>query len=72
MLRIKLRRPYKGNKRGDVIEVTNNEAFGLVNLGSAEVTDSKTYTSTEVATYSDKVLVSDEGKKYSTKGKIDD
>ena len=33
MLRVKYRKRYKENSRGDIVEVTNNVAVGLVEHG---------------------------------------
>jgi hypothetical protein len=64
MLRVKFRKSYKGNKRGDITETTNNEAHALIELGVAEIT---TQTVSEATTYEDKVIVGDFSRIYKTK-----
>lgn len=64
MLNIKFKKSYKGNKRGDIISVTNNEAHTLVDIGVAEVTSQ---TVSDATTYEDKIMVSDFSRRYKTK-----
>ena len=51
VLRIKLLKDCKHGKSGDIIQLDNNESFGLIDSGFAEIT--KDITSTDIKTKSD-------------------
>ena len=66
MLRVKFKKYYKGNRKGDIISVTNNEAIGLVEIGAADVTNAS-ITSSNNYFYEDKMMVSEQIKTYKIK-----
>jgi hypothetical protein len=67
MLRVRFRKYHNGHHKGDIVEVDNNVAFGLVDSKIAEITD-ESVTSTEAATlYEDKIITSGIGLTYKTK-----
>lgn len=67
MLRIRFKRNYKENKKGDIVEVSNNEAFGLVESGVAQITNESVSVGFENI-YQDKIIIGESTTTYKTKG----
>ena len=65
MLKVKFRKYHKGNRRGDVVSVTNNEAFGLIEMRIADITNESLTTSDGF--YDDKMMIAEQIKTYKIK-----
>jgi hypothetical protein len=67
MLRVRFRKYHNGHHKGDIVEVDNNIAFGLVDSKIAEITDESITSAEAVATYEDKIIVGGISTTYKTK-----